>query len=240
MFDFAGRPLRAIHTSWRSIDTALLIMRAALGVAFVAHGGQKLFAWFGGGGITGTTAYFNSQGLPAAHAFTYISGILEFFGGIVIALGFLAVPAAFALAVEMIIAVAAVSFKAGFFVTAQKIGWELNVYLLGLLLAVMITGPGAWSLDAALGLTRRRSTTAGPAAARRAGQRSASVLPSGSRPVGAPRCGRPPDRGGAAGEDSRPPAAGIPLDSAAALLAEDSSTRVTGQVFCSVGLTHWQ
>jgi len=64
--------------------------------------------------------------------------------------------------------------SAGFFVTAQKIGWELNVYLLGLLAAVLITGPGAWSLDAALGLTRRHSATEGPAAARRAGQRSAS------------------------------------------------------------------
>jgi putative oxidoreductase len=175
MFDFAGRPLRAIHSSWRSIDTATLIMRAALGVGFVAHGGQKLFGWFGGTGITGTTAFFNNVGLPAPHAFAYVSGILEFFGGIVIALGFLTVPAAFALVIEMIIAVATVSYKAGFFVTAQKIGWELNVYLLGLLAAVLITGPGAWSLDAAFGLTRRHSTTAGPAAARRAGQRSAPV-----------------------------------------------------------------
>lgn len=174
MFDFAGRPLRAIHSSWRSVDTATLIMRAALGVGFVAHGGQKLFGWFGGTGITGTTAFFTGVGLPAPHAFAYVSGIVEFCGGVAIALGFLTIPAAFALIVEMIIAIAAVSFKAGFFVTAQKIGWELNVYLLGLLVAVLITGPGAWSLDAALGLTRRQSATAGPAAARQAGQRSAS------------------------------------------------------------------
>jgi putative oxidoreductase len=175
MFDFAGRPLRAIHSSWRSIDTATLIMRAALGVGFVAHGGQKLFGWFGGTGIAGTTTFFTSVGLSAPHAFAYVSGILEFFGGIAIALGFLTVPAALALIVEMIIAIASVSYKAGFFVTAQKIGWELNVYLLGLLAAVLVTGPGAWSLDAALGLTRRHSATAGPPAASRAGQRSASV-----------------------------------------------------------------
>jgi putative oxidoreductase len=166
MFDFAGRPLRAVHSSWHSIDAATLIMRAALGVCFVAHGGQKLFGWFGGTGISGTTAYFTHVGLPAPHAFTYISGILEFFGGIAIALGFLTFAAAVGLIVEMLIAVASVSFAAGFFVTAQKIGWELNVYLLGLLLAVLLTGPGAWSLDAALGLTRRHSAPAAAASRR--------------------------------------------------------------------------
>jgi putative oxidoreductase len=65
-----------------SIDAATLIMRATLGVGFVAHGGQKLFGWFGGTGITGTTAFFAHVGLPAPHAFAYVSGILEFFGGI--------------------------------------------------------------------------------------------------------------------------------------------------------------
>ena len=169
MFDFAGRPLRAVHSSWHSIDAATLIMRAALGVCFVAHGGQKLFGWFGGTGIKGTTAFFTNVGLPAPHAFAYVSGILEFFGGIAIALGFLTFAVAVGLIVEMLIAVASVSFAAGFFVTAQKIGWELNVYLLGLLLAVLLTGPGAWSLDAALGLTRRHSTPAALAAARRDG-----------------------------------------------------------------------
>jgi putative oxidoreductase len=175
MFDFAGRPLRAIHSSWHSIDAATLIMRAALGVGFVAHGGQKLFGWFGGTGIKGTTAFFTSAGLPAPHAFAYVAGILEFFGGIAIAVGFLVVPVVLGLIVEMLIAVASVSYSAGFFVTAQKIGWELNVYLLGLLAAVLITGPGRWSADAALGLTRRHSTNAALVADRQKGQWSTQV-----------------------------------------------------------------
>src|SRR5215472_14017839 len=156
MLNSAGRPLRAVHSSWHSVDAAALIMRAALAVGFVAHGGQKLFGWFGGTGITGTTAFFTHVGLPAPHAFAYVSGILEFFGGIAIGLGLLTVAATAGLIVEMIIAVASVSYSAGFFVTAQKIGWELNVYLIGLLAAVLIAGPGRWSADAALGLTRRR------------------------------------------------------------------------------------
>jgi uncharacterized membrane protein YphA (DoxX/SURF4 family) len=109
-----------------------------------------------GTGITGTTAFFTSVGLPAPHAFAYVAGILEFFGGIAIALGLLTVAATVGLIIEMIIAVASVSYSAGFFVTAQKIGWELNVYLIGLLAAVLVAGPGRWSADAVLGLTRRR------------------------------------------------------------------------------------
>jgi putative oxidoreductase len=157
MVNFAGRPLRAVHSSWHSVDAAALVMRAALALCFVAHGGQKLFGWFGGGGITGTTAFFTSVGIPAPHAFAYVSGIVELFGGIAIALGLLTVAAAVGLIAEMVIAVASVSYSAGFFVTAQKIGWELNAYLIGLLAAVLLTGPGRWSADAALGLTRRQA-----------------------------------------------------------------------------------
>ncbi len=156
MFYFVGRPLRVIHSSWHSVDAATLVMRAALGLCFVAHGGQKLFGWFGGGGITGTTAFFRFVGMPAPHTFAYVAGIIEFFGGIAVALGFLTIVAAVGLLIEMLIAISTVSYAAGFFVTAQKIGWELNVYLLGLLAAVLVAGPGRWSADAALGLTRQR------------------------------------------------------------------------------------
>lgn len=175
MFSFVGRPLRAVHSSWHSVDAATVIMRAALGLCFIAHGGQKLFGWFGGGGITGTTAFFRSIGLSAPHAFAYVSGIVEFFGGIAIALGFLTIVAAVGLLVEMVIAVSTVSYAAGFFVTAQKIGWELNVYLIGLIAALILTGPGAWSADAALGLTRRRSPAAAPVPVQREGQPGAPV-----------------------------------------------------------------
>jgi putative oxidoreductase len=157
MLNSAGRPVRAVHSSWHSVDAAALVMRAALAAAFVAHGGQKLFGWFGGGGIAGTTAFFTSVGLPAPHAFAYVAGIAEFLGGIAIALGLLTVAATAGLIAEMVIAVASVSYSAGFFVTAQKIGWELNAYLIGLLAALLLTGPGRWSADAALGFTRRRA-----------------------------------------------------------------------------------
>ncbi len=173
MLDFVGRPFRAIHSSWYSVDAAALVMRAALGLCFVAHGGQKLFGWFGGSGISGTTAFFRAVGISSPHAFAYVAGIAEFFGGIAIALGFLTTLAALGLVAEMLIAIATVAYSAGFFVTAQKIGWELNVYLIGLLVALLLIGPGKWSADSALGLTRRRS-------------RAAAAVPSREGQPGAP------------------------------------------------------
>jgi putative oxidoreductase len=175
MFNIVGRPLRAIHSSWHSVDAAALIMRAALGLCFIAHGGQKLFGWFSGSGIDGTTAFFRSVGIPAPHVFTYVSGILEFFGGIVIALGFLTIVAAVSLIVEMVIAIATVSYSQGFFALPPKVGWEVNVYLIGLLAALLVTGPGAWSADAMLGLTRRRSPAAAAVPSRQGGQAGAQV-----------------------------------------------------------------
>ncbi len=174
MANFAGRPLRAMHSSWHSVNVATLIMRAALGVGFVAHGGQKLFGWFGGGGITGTTAFFRTVGLPSPHVCAYVAGIAEFAGGIAIGLGFLTIVAALGLLAEMVIAIITVSFSAGFFVTAQKTGWELNLYLIGLLGALLVMGPGAWSVDAALGLTRR-SAAAAAVPAHSGGQAGAPV-----------------------------------------------------------------
>jgi putative oxidoreductase len=174
VFSSVGRPLRAVHSSWHSVDAATLIMRAALGLCFVAHGGQKLFGWFGGGGITGTTAFFRSVGIPAPHAFAYVAGIVEFFGGIAIGLGFLTIVAAVGLLIEMLIAISTVSYAAGFFVTAQKIGWELNVYLIGLIVALLVMGPGAWSADSVLGLTRRRPSAAA-VPSQRQGQPNAPV-----------------------------------------------------------------
>ena len=165
MFTRAGRSLRAIHSSWSAVDLAALVIRVALGIAFVAHGGQKLFGWFGGTGITGTTAFFDGVGIPAPHAFAYIVGLTEFCGGLLILAGAFTLVATLALLTDMIVAIATVSHSAGFFVTAQKIGWELNLYLVGLIVAMLIIGPGGWSVDAALGLTRRpwRAAATAPA-----------------------------------------------------------------------------
>jgi putative oxidoreductase len=159
MLGSLGRPLRAVQSSWSSVDLAALVLRGVLGFVFAAHGGQKLFGWFGGGGVRGTTAFFRTIGIPAPDAFAYVVGITEFFGGVLLILGLLTFVASLGLAIDMAVAIATVSHNFSFF-SQPKVGygWELNLALIGLAATLLIMGPGAWSVDAALGLTRGRST----------------------------------------------------------------------------------
>lgn len=156
MFNRLGGPLRAVQSSWIAVDLAALVLRGVLGVVFIAHGGQKLFSLFGGGGIEGTTAFFRSVGIPSPDVFAYVVGITEFFGGVLLLIGFLTVIATIGLVTDMAVAIATVSYAFSFF-SQQKVGygWELNFALIGLAAALLVMGPGALSLDAALGLTRR-------------------------------------------------------------------------------------
>ena len=156
MFEGLGRPVRAVQSSWSSVDLAALVLRGVLGFVFIAHGGQKLFGWFGGGGIHGTTAFFRIVGIPAPDTFAYVVAITEFFGGVLLVVGFLTFVAALGLVIDMAVAIATVSHAFSFFsVTKVGYGWELNLALIGLAGALLIMGPGDWSVDAALGLTRR-------------------------------------------------------------------------------------
>ena len=43
-----------------------LVVRVALGIVFFAHGAQKTFGWFGGRGLSATSAGFRTMGIPPA------------------------------------------------------------------------------------------------------------------------------------------------------------------------------
>jgi uncharacterized membrane protein YphA (DoxX/SURF4 family) len=45
------------------VDLGILILRVVLGSIFIAHGTQKLFGWFGGGGMEGTQGFIGKLGL---------------------------------------------------------------------------------------------------------------------------------------------------------------------------------
>ncbi len=47
-------------------DLGLLALRVGVGGTLVAHGTQKLFGWFGGHGLDGTGAFFESVGFTPA------------------------------------------------------------------------------------------------------------------------------------------------------------------------------
>jgi putative oxidoreductase len=129
-------------------DAGLLVLRVGVGGVLMAHGAQKLFGWFGGHGLTGTGAAFESMGFRPGYPSAVAAGVGEAGGGALIALG-LATPVAGAAAAGTMITASAVHAPAGFF--AQKGGFEYPALLTVSAAALALTGPGGWSLDRALG-----------------------------------------------------------------------------------------
>ena len=129
-------------------DIALLVLRLVLGGVFVAHGAQKLFGSFGGPGIEGTAGFHEQLGIKPAKPMAILAGLAEFVGGMLVAAGFLTPFAALALIVVMIVAIVTVHLKNGFF--AASGGYEFNLVLIAVAVALILTGSGAYGLDAAL------------------------------------------------------------------------------------------
>ena len=82
------------------------MIRFFAGLFLVPHGAQKLFGWFGGGGLQGTAEFFaTGLGLEPGMFFAVLVGATEFFGGLMLAVGFLTRPAAVAATILLAVAV---------------------------------------------------------------------------------------------------------------------------------------
>lgn len=132
------------------MDLGLLTLRLVIGLTLVAHGSQKLFGWFGGHGIAGTGAFLESIGFRPGKVQAFLSGMAEAGGGLLLAAGLFTPLAAAAIVAVMFVAVVSVGLPKGFFV--QNGGFEYPMVLAAAALAVAFTGPGALSLDHALGI----------------------------------------------------------------------------------------
>jgi len=130
---------------------SLLIVRVGLGVIFFAHGAQKVFGWFGGPGLRGVIGYFRqSLGIPAP--LTVLAALTELFGGLAMILGLLVRPAAVGLIAVMLVAIIKVHAPNGFFLNwalepGKGHGYEMNLALIAMALAVLVGGAGAVSID---------------------------------------------------------------------------------------------
>jgi putative oxidoreductase len=129
---------------------AITVVRVVLGLIFFAHGAQKVFGWFGGYGLKGTTGYFVSIGLPLPAA--YAACFLELLGGIGLLLGFFTRLAALAIIAMMGGAIAKVHWQHGFFINWELApgkghGLEANLAFIAMAVACLIAGGGALSLD---------------------------------------------------------------------------------------------
>lgn len=121
----------------------IALLRVAVGSVFVAHGAQKLFAY----GVAGTAGFFAQAGIPfAAPSAALVIGT-ELIGGLALLLGLSTRLIAVPLAVVMLVAMLAVHLPNGFFLPQ---GAEFTFVLLAGLLALVLTGPGAFALDKVL------------------------------------------------------------------------------------------
>ncbi len=132
------------------MEIGLLLLRSIVGLTLAAHGAQKLFGWFGGYGLDGTGGFMETLGFRPGRRAAFMAGLVEVGGGLLLAFGLLTPFAAAAIVAVMLVAVVTVHLKAGFFATGG--GYEYNLVLAAAAVALAFTGPGALSLDAALGL----------------------------------------------------------------------------------------
>jgi putative oxidoreductase len=116
---------------------ALLVMRLALGAIFAAHGYHKVF-----GGLHHHVQFVTSLGLPAWSA--YVSAFTEFLGGLLVLIGLFTRVAAFAICIDMCVAIAKVHFHNGLMGNG---GYEFPLSLATLAFALVVFGGGSIALD---------------------------------------------------------------------------------------------
>jgi putative oxidoreductase len=131
---------------------ATLPLRIALGVIFLAHGGQKLFGWLGGKGLMTTASYFAGKlGLTPGLLWASLAGVGEFGGALLLLFGLFTRLGALSISIVMLVAISKVHWGTFFMPT----GVEYTLSLLGSALALLIAGGGKFSLDAWLQKTDR-------------------------------------------------------------------------------------
>jgi putative oxidoreductase len=121
-----------------AVDWALLAARVFAGVVFMAHGAQIMFGAFGGPGLSGFVRMMGPLGYPVA--------VGEFFGGLGLVVGFLSRFSAASIILIMLGAIGMVHAKVGFFMnwTGKQPGegFEYHLLAIGVLLPILIAGPG--------------------------------------------------------------------------------------------------
>ena len=109
---------------------ALLLMRLALGAIMVAHGYYKVF-----GGLHHHAQTVASLGLPAWLG--YVSAFTEFFGGLLILVGFFTRAAAFAVFINLSVAIWKVHLHNGLMGSPGRPGYEFPLAAAALAFALV-------------------------------------------------------------------------------------------------------
>ena len=130
---------------WCSAGWAMVPLRIVLGVIFVHAGYGKLRR-----GIGGFSSWLGELGIPLPRVAGPLVAALEIVGGLALVVGLFTSWVAIPLAVSMLVAtwVNAVKLRLPFAGNENAQGWELDLLLIALLVALILGGSGPLSLDA--------------------------------------------------------------------------------------------
>ena len=121
-------------------DLAWLVLRLAAGLCLMPHGAQKLFGMFGGGGLSGTAAFFDKIGYSPGSVLAPVVGSVELFGGLLLAIGLFTRPVAAILIIQFV-CVLIYTLPRGFFAS------ELALLWLAMFVFFFVRGGGPLSVD---------------------------------------------------------------------------------------------
>jgi putative oxidoreductase len=132
------------------MNEGLLVVRLVLGALMAAHGAQKLFGWFGGYGLAAVSGFFETLGFRPGRLFATLASAAEVVSGVLMAVGLFGPIGPALMVAVMIVAAVSVHWEHGLF--AGSNGIEVPLLYGAGAAALALTGPGLYSLDAALGL----------------------------------------------------------------------------------------
>jgi putative oxidoreductase len=132
-------------------EIGLLVLRVTLGLVMAGHGAQKLFGWWGGPGLSGFSGWLDSLGMRPARPWAVLAALVEFAGGLAVAVGVVTPIAALVLAGDLLVAILLAHLPNGFWNVAG--GYEFPLVLVATFVAISLIGPGIYSVDNVIGIT---------------------------------------------------------------------------------------
>jgi putative oxidoreductase len=136
-------------TTSSAADLSLLVLRAALGIVFVAHGYNHIF---GGGKIAGTARWFEGLGMRPGILHAWVASVTELGAGVLLIAGLLTPLACAGVVGTMLVALITNHLRNGFFIFRPGEGYEYVLTLILAAIGLSGVGPGGWSLDHAVGV----------------------------------------------------------------------------------------